>query len=263
MRVRSSVNACPLLVGLSVSAAIVEKLMEVSPNSSVLCMSARSKIVMSKQDPHTPVPLLKVLHTLVMEFCGAGFITDLIKNMKGNTLKEEWIAYICREILRGLSHLHQHKVIHRDIKGQNVLLAENAEVKLALGPNLVNCALFKVDFGVSALLDQTVGRRNPSNGNPYWMATEVIACDENPDATYDFKTGSMPLTVNIQATVSRILLAALVDSVPLANDLTSVSVTSPRELQCLTTLLLYTSLLRESETVDNENWSNCRVQAMH
>lgn len=33
-------------------------------------------------------------------------------------------------LLQGLSHLHQHKVIHRDIKGQNVLLTENAEVKL-------------------------------------------------------------------------------------------------------------------------------------
>uniref|UniRef100_A0A8C9NB31 non-specific serine/threonine protein kinase n=1 Tax=Serinus canaria TaxID=9135 RepID=A0A8C9NB31_SERCA len=112
---------------------------------------------------------------LVMEFCGAGSVTDLIKNTKGNTLKEEWIAYICREILRGLSHLHQHKVIHRDIKGQNVLLTENAEVKL-------------VDFGVSAQLDRTVGRRNTFIGTPYWMAPEVIACDENPDATYDFKS---------------------------------------------------------------------------
>ncbi|XP_068438105.1 TRAF2 and NCK interacting kinase b isoform X3 [Clinocottus analis] len=112
---------------------------------------------------------------LVMEFCGAGSITDLIKNTKGNTLKEEWIAYVCREILRGLTHLHQHKVIHRDIKGQNVLLTENAEVKL-------------VDFGVSAQLDRTVGRRNTFIGTPYWMAPEVIACDENPDATYDFKS---------------------------------------------------------------------------
>ncbi|XP_039890690.1 mitogen-activated protein kinase kinase kinase kinase 4-like isoform X4 [Simochromis diagramma] len=112
---------------------------------------------------------------LVMEFCGAGSITDLVKNTKGNSLKEDWIAYISREILRGLAHLHAHHVIHRDIKGQNVLLTENAEVKL-------------VDFGVSAQLDRTVGRRNTFIGTPYWMAPEVIACDENPDATYDYRS---------------------------------------------------------------------------
>lgn len=82
-----------------------------------------------------------------MEFCGAGSVTDLVKSSKNNFLKEEWIAYICREILRGLAHLHANKVIHRDIKGQNVLLTDNADVKL-------------VDFGVSAQLDRTIGRRN-------------------------------------------------------------------------------------------------------
>ena len=57
--------------------------------------------------------------------------------------------------LKGLSHLHKSKVIHRDIKGQNVLLTDNADIKL-------------VDFGVSAQLDRTIGKRNTFIGTPYW-----------------------------------------------------------------------------------------------
>lgn len=52
-----------------------------------------------------------------MEFCGAGSITDLVKNTKGNQLKEDWIAYISREILRVtystpfFSPLHSHPLL--------------------------------------------------------------------------------------------------------------------------------------------------------
>uniref|UniRef100_A0A8C1RFD2 non-specific serine/threonine protein kinase n=1 Tax=Cyprinus carpio TaxID=7962 RepID=A0A8C1RFD2_CYPCA len=100
---------------------------------------------------------------LVMEFCGAGSVTDLIKNTKGNSLKEEWTAYICREILRrALHHRPLLSLLHAD----------------TLRPNLPGVAQ----------LDRTVGRRNTFIGTPYWMAPEVIACDENPDATYDFKS---------------------------------------------------------------------------
>lgn len=114
---------------------------------------------------------------------------------------------VCFVCLQGLSHLHAHKVIHRDIKGQNVLLTENAEVKLGISNAcqlfyiwcreslFVMCYAFcfctlSVDFGVSAQLDRTVGRRNTFIGTPYWMAPEVIACDENPDSTYDYRVRS-------------------------------------------------------------------------
>nr|CDS23814.1 protein kinase [Echinococcus granulosus] len=112
---------------------------------------------------------------LVMEYCGAGSVTDLVKSTRGQSLKEDWIAYICREILRGLSHLHANRVIHRDIKGQNVLLTDNADVKL-------------VDFGVSAQLDRTIGKRNTFIGTPYWMAPEVISCEQDTSCTYDARS---------------------------------------------------------------------------
>lgn len=112
---------------------------------------------------------------LVMEYCGAGSVTDLVKSTRHLSLSEDWIAYICREISRGLSHLHASKIIHRDIKGQNVLLTDNAEVKL-------------VDFGVSARLDRTIGRRNTFIGTPYWMSPEVIDCENNPEAKYDYRS---------------------------------------------------------------------------
>ena len=35
---------------------------------------------------------------LVMEYCGAGSVTDLVKSTKGQSLKEDWIAYICRYV---------------------------------------------------------------------------------------------------------------------------------------------------------------------
>jgi serine/threonine protein kinase len=158
-----------------------------------------------------------------MEYCGAGSVTDLVKSTKTRSLKEEWIAYICREILRvsdmcllgplhhvpslkGLSHLHKNKVIHRDIKGQNVLLTDNADIKLGMSciiqpllPSILLSSLpfsilplppppsVLVDFGVSAQLDRTIGKRNTFIGTPYWMAPEVIACDQDPTATYDYR----------------------------------------------------------------------------
>ncbi|XP_067234002.1 myosin-IIIa isoform X2 [Chanodichthys erythropterus] len=111
---------------------------------------------------------------LVLELCNGGSVTDLAKGMlkRGDRMEEPIIAFILHEALMGLQHLHINKTIHRDVKGNNILLTTEGGIKL-------------VDFGVSAQLTNTRLRRNTSVGTPFWMAPEVIACEQQLDSTYD------------------------------------------------------------------------------
>ncbi|XDA82156.1 hypothetical protein R6Z07F_012076 [Ovis aries] len=121
---------------------------------------------------------------LVLELCNGGSVTDLVKGFlkEGKRMSEPIIAYILREALLGLQHLHNNKTIHRDIKGNNILLTTEGGVKL-------------VDFGVSAQLTSTWHRRNTSVGTPFWMAPEVIACEQQLDTTYDARCDTWSLGI--------------------------------------------------------------------
>ena len=112
---------------------------------------------------------------LAMEFCGGGSITDLGKKMQPKLLPEAVVAYVLREALQGLAYLHANNVIHRDVKGQNILMTDNGEVRL-------------IDFGVSAQMRDKFAQRNTFIGTPYWMAPEVIACDQQVDSLYDTRS---------------------------------------------------------------------------
>ena len=113
---------------------------------------------------------------LVLELCSNGSVTDLVKSLIkiGVKLDENLIAYILRQTLQALEHLHKHHVMHRDVKGHNILITEDGTIKL-------------VDFGVSAHLKNSVGRRNTSVGTPFWMAPEVIACEQQMEYDYDVR----------------------------------------------------------------------------
>ncbi|XP_075896017.1 LOW QUALITY PROTEIN: myosin-IIIb [Nelusetta ayraudi] len=111
---------------------------------------------------------------LVLELCNGGSVTELIKGLliRGCRLQEPVISYILYSALLGLQHLHNNRIIHRDVKGNNILLTAEGGVKL-------------VDFGVSAQLTSARLRRNTSVGTPFWMAPEVIACEQQYDYSYD------------------------------------------------------------------------------
>ncbi|KAF2013635.1 Pkinase-domain-containing protein [Aaosphaeria arxii CBS 175.79] len=95
---------------------------------------------------------------IVMEFCSGGSCADL---MKPGTINEAEIAVIIKELLMGLSYLHEDGKLHRDIKAANVLVGANGQIKLA-------------DFGVSGQLSATMTKKNTFVGTPFWMAPEVI-----------------------------------------------------------------------------------------
>lgn len=100
---------------------------------------------------------------IVMEYVSAGTLADLLaaRMQERQTLDEGVIAYICREVLLGLDAMHNVRRVHRDIKGDNILLDLDGSVKIA-------------DFGFCAELSNNCNKRNTVVGTPYWMAPEVI-----------------------------------------------------------------------------------------
>jgi len=97
---------------------------------------------------------------IFLEYEGGGSIAKLIARY--GKFKENLVRLYSKQILEGLEYLHVHNVIHRDIKGANVLVNCNGICKLA-------------DFGGAKKIYHKENRLHSSiNGTPYWMAPEVI-----------------------------------------------------------------------------------------
>ncbi|KDR82414.1 hypothetical protein GALMADRAFT_220413 [Galerina marginata CBS 339.88] len=94
---------------------------------------------------------------IILEFCENGSLHNISKRF--GKFPESLVAVYISQVLEGLVYLHDQGVIHRDIKGANILTNKDGTVKLA-------------DFGVAA---KTGGAQDGAVvGSPYWMAPEVI-----------------------------------------------------------------------------------------
>ncbi|KAL6005743.1 hypothetical protein ACLOJK_006316 [Asimina triloba] len=100
---------------------------------------------------------------IILEYVENGSLDNIIKPNKFGPLPESLAAVYIAQVLEGLVYLHDQGVIHRDIKGANILATKEGHVKLT-------------DFGVATKLTEA-GISNSSSlvvGTPYWMAPEVI-----------------------------------------------------------------------------------------
>ncbi|KAF2431836.1 Pkinase-domain-containing protein [Tothia fuscella] len=93
---------------------------------------------------------------IILEYCENGSLHSICKNF--GKFPENLVALYMSQVLQGLFYLHEQGIIHRDIKGANILTTKEGLVKLA-------------DFGVA--IKSNVGEHSVV-GTPYWMAPEVI-----------------------------------------------------------------------------------------
>ncbi|GFR45868.1 hypothetical protein Agub_g7320 [Astrephomene gubernaculifera] len=95
---------------------------------------------------------------IVFEYMSGGSVYDYIR--REGQLKLSAILKLAADVARGMDYLHQRKIIHRDLKAANLLMDDNAIVKIA-------------DFGVARVIEST-GHMTAETGTYRWMAPEVI-----------------------------------------------------------------------------------------
>uniref|UniRef100_A0A673KRE6 Mitogen-activated protein kinase kinase kinase 19 n=1 Tax=Sinocyclocheilus rhinocerous TaxID=307959 RepID=A0A673KRE6_9TELE len=105
--------------------------------------------------------------SIFMEYVPGGSISNILSRF--GPLPEKVFVLYTRQILEGVAYLHANRVIHRDLKGNNIMLMPNGVVKL-------------IDFGCArrlSCLQTSTGSKSDFlksvHGTPYWMAPEVIS----------------------------------------------------------------------------------------
>uniref|UniRef100_A0A8B9QU23 NIMA related kinase 3 n=1 Tax=Anas platyrhynchos TaxID=8839 RepID=A0A8B9QU23_ANAPL len=97
---------------------------------------------------------------IVMEYCDDGDLTEKIKHQRGKLFPEDMILHWFVQMCLGVKHIHDKRVLHRDIKSKNVFLTQNGKVKLG-------------DFGSARLLAHPGAYACTYVGTPYYVPPEI------------------------------------------------------------------------------------------
>ncbi|XP_047231160.1 serine/threonine-protein kinase Nek1 isoform X1 [Girardinichthys multiradiatus] len=102
---------------------------------------------------------------IVMDYCEGGDLFKKINSQKGVLFPEEQILDWFVQICLALKHVHDRKILHRDIKSQNIFLTKEGTVQLG-------------DFGIARVLNSTVELARTCIGTPYYLSPEI--CENKP-----------------------------------------------------------------------------------
>uniref|UniRef100_A0ABI8A3S6 non-specific serine/threonine protein kinase n=1 Tax=Felis catus TaxID=9685 RepID=A0ABI8A3S6_FELCA len=108
---------------------------------------------------------------IVMEYCDGGDLMKRIHRQRGVLFSEDQILSWFVQISLGLKYIHDRKILHRDIKAQNIFLSKNGMVA-KLG-----------DFGIARVLNNSMELARTCIGTPYYLSPEI--CQNKP---YNNKT---------------------------------------------------------------------------
>ncbi|NWZ54414.1 NEK3 kinase, partial [Haliaeetus albicilla] len=97
---------------------------------------------------------------IVMEYCDDGDLMQKIKHQRGKLFPEDTILHWFVQMCLGVKHIHDKRVLHRDIKSKNVFLTQNGKVKLG-------------DFGSARLLAHPMSYACTYVGTPYYVPPEI------------------------------------------------------------------------------------------
>jgi len=115
---------------------------------------------------------------IVLSYSSAGSVADIVQVTQA-PIEELVVATIVASLLLGLDYLHSRGVIHRDIKGKNILLNSKGFVQIA-------------DFGISKSISESLPNRCTVIGSPHWMAPEIFT-----DGEYDCKVDVWSLGITM------------------------------------------------------------------
>ncbi|XP_048151409.1 serine/threonine-protein kinase Nek3 isoform X4 [Corvus hawaiiensis] len=97
---------------------------------------------------------------IVMEYCDNGDLMQKIKHQGGNFFPEDTILHWFVQMCLAVKHIHDKRVLHRDIKSKNVFLTQSGKVKLG-------------DFGSARLLAHPMSYACTYVGTPYYVPPEI------------------------------------------------------------------------------------------